>query len=243
MRNDLAEALTAVRWADAHIPIMNKRLIAWKRCSPYDIVVEPDPNDAEWELLIAYPGTQLDPLIQGDVGAIINSMRTALDILMSTLLVGHGIEPNRKAQFPFRSTEAEFLHAVTMLESKKWISQAEAIAIKETRAYKDGDPILYSIHRLDIIRKHERLLTVEPTIRQTHLMELMPEFQHVLWHMDNKIILYRFPRGTFHPKKGNTEIVAEVFLREANVGVHRQPAVRALRAFTSKISSLIESFP
>jgi hypothetical protein len=79
MRDDLTGALAAVDWADAHIPVMNERFIAWKRRSPYNIIIEPDSEDAEWELLVAYHRVPLDPLIHGDVGAFINSMRTALD--------------------------------------------------------------------------------------------------------------------------------------------------------------------
>ena len=126
MREDLVDALAAVHWADAHIPVMQERFIAWQRGGPYNIDVEPDPDDGDWELLIAYLGAPLDPLIHGDIGAIINSMRTALDILMSSLLTSNGVKPNSKAHFPIRSTETEFLTSVAVLKSKKWISAVEA---------------------------------------------------------------------------------------------------------------------
>jgi hypothetical protein len=243
MRDDLTEALAAVQWADTHIPVMNRRFIIWKQRGPYDLVVEPDPEDATRELLVAYLNAPLDSLIHGDIGAIINSMRTALDILMSALLTGHGIKPNSKAHFPVRSTEAEFLTSVATLESRKWISAAEAVAIKRTKAYKGGDRVLYSIHQLDILRKHERLLAVEPIIRTAHLAIEDEGFHFIVQHMDDKTILYSFPRGRFRPTKSNSQIAPEIYLNEPTVGVTRHPAILALRAFTSRIRNLIEYFP
>jgi hypothetical protein len=54
MRADLLDAQAAVDRADSQIPVLQKRLIAWQRNRPYKIVVEPDPTDANWELLVAY---------------------------------------------------------------------------------------------------------------------------------------------------------------------------------------------
>jgi hypothetical protein len=113
MRDDLLDAKAAVDWAEAQIPILQERLMNWQRERPYEIVPEPDPADKNWEFLVAYLGIPLDPLIHGDVGAIINSARTALDILMSALLAGHGIKPNSKAHFPIRKARTDFLAAVT----------------------------------------------------------------------------------------------------------------------------------
>lgn len=243
MRADLTDALAAVHWADAHIPVMNERFIAWKRRGPYGIVVDPDPQDAKRELLVAHLNIPLDPLIHGDIGAIINSMRTALDILMSSILAGHGVKPNSQAHFPIRNTETEFLDRVAMLESKQWVTSVEAAAIKRTKAYKGGDRVLYSIHQLDILRKHERLLIVEPVIRTAHLATEGDGFHHIIHQQDDKTILYSFPKGGFRPTKSNSQVAPEIFLNEPTVGVARHPAVLALRAFTSRIRNLIEYFP
>jgi hypothetical protein len=243
MRDDLTHALAVVAWADAHIPVMQERFIAWKRSGPYNVDVEPDPRDADWELLVAYLGVPLDSLIQGDVGAIINSMRTALDIPMSALLAGQGIEPNRKVYFPIRRTEADFLAAITVLEGKKWITPGEATAIKRAKAYKGGDDVFFPVHQLDILRKHERLLTVGPTIRQAHLTAYGPEFELILQHMDDKTILFRFPKGRFRPTKGNNQVSAEIILDEAALGIAHKPAIPTLRVFTAKIRTFIKNFP
>lgn len=222
---------------------MNKRFIAWKRSSPYNIAVESDPENADRELLVAYLDRSLDPLIHVDVGMVINSMRAALDILMTALLAGHGIKPEREAHFPIRDTRAKFLAAIATFERKEWISSVEAAAIKDTEAYKGGDDVLYRVHQLDILRKHERLLKVGPVVRQTHVAMSGPGFEQITWQADDKTILGRFPRGGFSPTKSDTQIAPEIFLDEPTLGVARQPAVLVLRRFAARIRDIIQNFP
>ena len=83
MKADLEDALVPVKWAQAHMPVLQERFLAWQRTYPYKIVAEPDPNRGDRELLVAYLEKPLDPLIVGDVGAIINSVRTGLDLMMA----------------------------------------------------------------------------------------------------------------------------------------------------------------
>jgi len=207
--------------------------------------MEPDPDDAEWTFLVAYQRKRLDPMVIGDVGAIINSTRTALDILMSALLVRHGKKPNSEAHFPIRKTAADFLDAVNVLEGKQWIDAAEAATIKNTKAYDGGDKFLYAIHKLDILRKHERLLVVDPSVGPAHLTTLIdsPSYLH---HqaLKDKTILYRIPsRFGFSPSKGNTLLAAEIFFNEPTLLVTQQPAIGVLRNFCTRVRTLIEGFP
>jgi hypothetical protein len=243
MRDDLLDALAAVNWAESQIPILQERFVAWQRRDPYETVVEPDPDDADRELLVAYLNMALDPLIHGDAGAIVNSARTALDLLMSALLTGHSIKPNDKAHFPIRKAAADFLAAVTVFEEKKWISAIEAAAIKRSKAYIGGDHVLYAIHQLDILRKHERLITVKPAISQGYITESGAGIEPKWYHSDDKTILFQFPKGRFHPTKSNTNITAEIFFNEPTLGVANKPAILALRVFTTRIKTFIESFP
>jgi hypothetical protein len=102
--------------------------------------MEPDPDDASWEFLVAYPDIPLDPLIIGDVGAIVNSMRSALDLLMYAVLARRTKKPETKrglsTHFPIRDTATNFLDYVDVLEVKQRITSNEATAIKKTKAYK-----------------------------------------------------------------------------------------------------------
>lgn len=51
MKADLADALVPVEWAQAQIPVLQSRLLAWQHGHPYKIVAEPDPDRGDRELL------------------------------------------------------------------------------------------------------------------------------------------------------------------------------------------------
>jgi len=243
MRDDLLDAQAAVDWANAQIPILQQRFIAWQRLSPYEIIEEPDPDHIDWKLLIAYLKIPLDPLIQGDAGAIINSTRAALDLLMSALIKRSGKKPNSDTNFPIKRIANDFLSAITGMENKKWISPAEAAAIKRTKAYKGGDHLLYPLHQLDILRKHERLLLVEPKISSVHIPKWETGVEPCFQRMDNKTILFRvFKSRTFHPAHGDTQFASEILFNEPTLLATHQPAEGVLRNFIYRVSALIKSF-
>lgn len=54
MRDDLLEAWNAVYWADTHIPVLQENFVSWQQRGPYELVMEPDPNDSNWEFITAY---------------------------------------------------------------------------------------------------------------------------------------------------------------------------------------------
>ena len=242
MRDDLLDAKAAVDWANAQIPILQQRFIAWQRRHPYEIVEEPDPNDINWKLMVAYSKIPLDPMIQGDTGAIINSTRAALDLLMSALIKRNGKKPNSSAPFPIRRSADGFFTAVTMMENKKWISTTEAATIKHTKAYKGGDHFLYPLHQLDILRKHERLLLVEPKISSVHIPRWQGGVEPCFKRMDDKTILFRVVSSRrFHPQ-GDTQLAADILFNEPTLLATHQPAEGVLKSFTYRVTALIESF-
>jgi hypothetical protein len=249
MKADLEDALVPVKWAEAQVPILQHRLIEWNRGGPYRIVVEPDPQRSDRELLVAKLEKPLDPLIVGDVGAIINSVRTALNLLIAAVVARHGTKPSRAPDFPIAKKPADFLAAVKKLEAEYGLTTIETRIIERTKAYSDafpgGDHVLWHIGKLDNVRKHQRLLYVEPIptdaqITQIYMADRIMEHSH----SQNKTKLFRIPSGSFHPTKGNTNLTAEIFLNEATSGiVGVRPAVVGLRVYCSRVRALIVSFP
>ena len=243
MRDDLREAYNAVYWAISHVPVLQERFVSWQRSGPYKPIMQPDPNDPAWELLTIEQIKPLDPLIFGDIGAIINSARTALDILMYAVLARHAPKPKGKTHFPICAIHADFLNTVSMLETKQRVSTIEAAAIKNTRAYRGGDPLLYVLHQLDILRKHERLLVLEPSVDVTHLTVLNAHLYVHRGTVNDKPVFYRFPARRLHATKGNTHITAEIFFNEPALWITKQPAISILRHFTQRVREVIVDFP
>jgi len=93
MRDDLLDAYAAVDWAVAQIPLFQEKIVAWNRRRPYDLSVERDPDTGEQFLVAASLGS-FDPIINAEVGVIINSMRTALDLLAASLARRNCINPS-----------------------------------------------------------------------------------------------------------------------------------------------------
>lgn len=245
MRSDLEHALVPVKWAQAQMPILKQRLIDWQRTYPYTIVAEPDPQRPDRELIVAYLEKPLDPLIVGDVGAMINSIRTGLNLMMATMVARHGIVPDRAPDFPIHEKALYFLKRVDELEAKKWISNIEARWIKRHKAHARGGiggEILFHVHKLDNLRKHQRLLTVEPVVSQAFIT-LAYGVEELLTHMQDKTVLYRIPTGTFRPHKGNTNVTAEIFLNETPAGIDDREAFLALRVYIQRVTEMIKSCP
>ena len=245
MRDDLRDALVPVKWAEAQIPILHDRLKAWNDRNPYEIVPEEYPDDPEWETLVAYLEKPLDPLIVGDIGAIINSVRTALNLLMAAILARHGHKPKRAVDFPICVAESEFLRRVNVLEIEYGLSPVEAGRLKNTRAFNGGDRVLFHIATLDNMRKHERLLRVEPSPLVVSF-KFIPEAPIIGTNTDDKSILCRIRRGQWRflmATKTEPKITPEIFLNEATTVVGRRPALVALNVYISRVKWLIMDFP
>ncbi len=244
MQPDLEDALVPIQWAKAQIPVLQERLIAWQRSRPYDIVAEPDPQRPNMELLVAYRKKPLDPLIIGDVGAVINSVRTALDLAMAAVVARHGVVPDRAPAFPIHKAASNFLAAVNKLKTEHRCSPAEVAYVEGTKAYDGGDVVLWHIAKLDNLRKHQRLLTVEPIPSTVHITWMSYAERLMLHsHSQNKSILYRIPAGEFRATDGNTNITPDIFLNEAPSGVGIHPAIASLRAYSERVYWLIQMFP
>ena len=84
MRDDLLDAQAAVDWAVAQIPRLQSAFLEWQRGYPYRIVQEKDPEGGN-DLAVAYQKTPLPRELSPWVGAIINSVRSSLDLLAAAL--------------------------------------------------------------------------------------------------------------------------------------------------------------
>lgn len=244
MRRDLTDALTPVIWAEAQIPILQQRIAEWQRKDPYEVVAEADPVDSNWELVVAYLRKPLDPVIDGDVGSIMNSVRTALDLLMFAVITNNGKKTNENQHFPISSGAVDFGKRMATFETKKWITAAEAAAITRLKPYKGGHHFLYAIHHLDIKRKHETLLSIFPNISQATITAFGVGIEPGLRYLNDKTILFRIHKSRqFRPSKGNTLFTAELILDEPSFGIDEKPAILALRNFTNVARALITEFP
>jgi hypothetical protein len=244
MRADIEGALIPVKWAEAQIPILQERFRAWQQSNPYEMVMEPDPDGADWELLCAYLRKPLTACIIGDVGAIINSTDTALDILMTAIVRSRTQVMRRTPNFPVRDTAADFLGTVNALKAPHRLSRSEIAAIKRAKAYKRREGLIWAIRELDNMRKHERPLQLHAGPGQAHITLINGASYARRRVLQDKTILFRIPaRARFRPSPSNTLVASEIFLNEAASVATKEPAITILRRFIGAVRALIEGFP
>lgn len=160
MRADLLEAQAAVDWPSAQLLSLDARLDEWLKAN-VAIEVRRSPPPAEVDRIVLVERNLLPLTFSAEVGGYINSIRSSLDILAMALLRRHDIEihDQRDVQFPICEGEKAFQ------KSKGWkllqrLPERERSLIEALKPYPEGNPALWALHHLDIVRKHRRLLDV-----------------------------------------------------------------------------------
>jgi hypothetical protein len=241
MRDDLLDAYAAVDWARAEIPTLEQKFRSWMEAPPYLLVEDPHPETGKklfkLEINRRLPGT-----INAAVGAIINSARTSLDLLAASIAKRNGKTPNRNTHFPIYDSVARFNTPESVTKRKKWLSAIDLKILEELKPYRRGNALLFALHQLDILRKHERLISVHLMPQAVHVDPLAyseglkfaspwPGFK------DGAVIAWTDIDST-HSK---FQIPAEVAFNEADL-VLNYPVIATLRQFTGLANSIIQLF-
>jgi hypothetical protein len=161
MRDDLLHAQASVDWAASQFPDFKKRLDAWLNDNVYLAIREQPPNVPN-NVVVAAEKTSLPLKFQVEAGAYINAIRSSLDIVSATLANRHCQALIDDAYFPVASSEKAF--ASGNYKGHKLIRALpakERETIESLKPYKGGNDLLYALHHLDIVRKHQRLLGVD----------------------------------------------------------------------------------
>src|SRR5258708_5992480 len=163
MADDLVDAQAAVEWAIAQFPTLMGRFEAWGRSPRYRFVSELHPEIGKKFIKLA-DVARIDPIINAEIGAIINSMRSSLDILMTSVVLRHSKTINPKSiYFPVVKDRAQFLRMKGYKgeEAIKALPQRERSIIENLEPWEaGGNPLLVALHNLDIVRKHQRLIDI-----------------------------------------------------------------------------------
>lgn len=123
MRADLLDALAAVDWGISQFPILAARLRAWSETDIDTVVVDLNPLTGR-KALVAREKAPLPPIIHAEVGAIIGSFRSSLDLLAASLAKRNGVLPSQDTHFPIFRSVHDFIDPLNGLEAKKVVVQA-----------------------------------------------------------------------------------------------------------------------
>jgi hypothetical protein len=152
MRDDLLHAQASVDW----------RLISYQSWKPGSMSSSV-PNN----VVVAVQREELPRSFNVEIGAHLNAIRSGLDLLASALAGRYGICPPESAFFPIARSEDEFRRCGSRSASfVAGLPPAERSRLEALKPYHGGNDDLWSLHQLDNMRKHRRLLivTAEPEL-------------------------------------------------------------------------------
>jgi hypothetical protein len=240
MRYDLLHAQASVDWAVAQLPSLNDRINAWLQFNLEVTIKDPDPNVPN-NVIVAVEKDPFPLAFNVEAGAYINAIRSSLDILASSLSARNGKSDNPEAHFPIYRWLYDFIDPLTGLESIKWLSTSERSVIKSLKPYQGGNQLLWSLHQLDIMRKHRRLIGVEPTPVFFRISGWSGTIHRVAtgWmraHGETVLALISKGAPEPHVTRSFTVTIDEPGMAE------RKPLIAALYEFASFAESIIKLF-
>lgn len=161
MRDGLLDAQASVDWAVAQFEHLGTRLEAWRYERPYNISEEPHPEMGK--KLVGFSNIKMPPrILNAEVGAIINSLRSSLDVLVNALARRNGHTCVKDTQFPISPSRADFFKGKHAGRKQiKRLSDADRAVIESLEPWRGGyNPLLSALHDIDNARKHRRLIGV-----------------------------------------------------------------------------------
>lgn len=244
MRNDLEDAIGAVDWGKSQLPILGNRFAAWQATSVQLTAEELNPPSNRLAA-VASAKEELPPIFHAELGAIIGSFRSALDLLAAALAARNGVSPSSNTHFPIFRSHQDMIDPLEGLEGKKWLSSSEVAVIKSLGPYEGGNEILWALHQLDILRKHERLIATA----------IYPHFDYVLGqrvsfpdgmvnvrlrNLKDKPVLFTYPRDVPQPE---AQLSLQIVFDEIGlICVDRKPVFPVLISFQNLVTEIIDRF-
>jgi hypothetical protein len=236
MGNDLLDAKAAIDWGESQFPILSARTRAWE-ASIEKIISDPYPKSGN-KIVIARAKEPLPAIINAEVGAIIGTFRSSLDLLAATLARRSSVTPNANTHFPIFRCIYDFIDPKDGLECKKWLSASDIKIIKSYSPYDGGNNLLWALHQLDILRKHERLIAAIANPRIPYVFGRGVTL-HEPTPLEYETILLEFPRDAHEPEIGFT---TDIIFNEPRLCIDRSPLLPTLSNFSSLVREIVDRF-
>jgi len=147
--------------ARVHIEELARDIDAYRQTKPYSL--KPDPYEIKSgdAVQITLPET-IPPILAVIAGDVLHNLRSALDHLVCKLAIRNGSSTCTGVSFPFAKNASLFEEEAA--RKIKPLSLEAQQFIKGLRPYEDGNHLLWTLHRLNIIDKHRLLVLVGSTV-------------------------------------------------------------------------------
>lgn len=242
MRDDLLDAQASVDWAVSQLPSFVQRIEAWLRDNVYFRVEKTEPPITH-SVLIASQKDRFPLTFNVEFGAYINAIRSSLDILATALAIRRGACRPDKAYFPVARSAAAFAAgSYKGHELVKGLPDTERVVIESLKPYKGGNETLCTLHDLDIVRKHRRLIDVQAspasmTIKGSDaaLRQVIPTGFGTVRPNEETILCFLWNRAANY----NIKVAPHVAINEVG-SAGRKPVIADLNEFASLAHAIIK---
>ena len=197
MKDDLLEPIACVDWTIAQLPAFEERVQTWLDDN-FELRWVDQPAPATHDTLIV---RQLNPLpleFSVAVGAYVNTIRSALDILAVAIGKREMVLNPDNIYFPVAANAADFAaRNYKGSEFVRQLSRDSSAIIEKFQPYYGGYECIWATHDLDITRKHKRLLEVYTRPAKWHVRG---------WGMNFRDNWLPAEPGLIEPGKGETPL-------------------------------------
>lgn len=216
------DILLKIERAQRHIDELEALVDAFMKPNPYKIIVKYN-SDADQSILYAASNPLIPPEISIVAGDVIHGLYSSLDHLAHELVVANNGSPSTSTSFPISKHTPTSKDEKTRYERQVCGMRQEAIEIIESMNPHEGaDNNLWTIHKLNNINKHRRLVLVGYA---THL--LGPDGNWTSNEaFENGAILGRV--GGFLKNKHDVMLQGYIALNEPETGTIYHPLLRVL---------------
>lgn len=250
MRADLLYAQASLEWAESNFPSFEERLNLWLK-NNIKTQIQYTQGDATHDVIIAVEKSPFPLTFSAEAGALINSMRAALDILAFAIHERKPVCKPKDVYFPLAPSKDIWDNGKGFKGSEfvAGLGSTERSILEALKPYggDGGNFALYCLHQLDISRKHKRLLdlrhipkklTLIGDFTQTEFVPLKNLTGFVQVAGDNETILGLWAKGTAKPKIG---YAPEILVTDAELGLEA-PIMPMLGEFARQVNGVIQAF-
>jgi len=247
VRDDLLDAQAAVDWAVSQFLALTHRINSWLELNVNVVLEDPDPSVPN-NVIVAVEKEPMPLVFNVEVGAYINVLRSSLDILASAVANRHGVVEMDEVYFPVAGSASAFVSGnYKGAKFVKGLPSTERAKIENLRPYQGGHELLWPLHHLDIVRKHQRLLILNANpylfsvsglgVRQ-YFTPLATGFMRADNVSQNKVVLGLLRKDA---PKYDMKLIPYVAFDEADL-IDRKPIDRAFDQFATAVRGIISLF-
>ncbi len=235
----LSDVREKIKWADKHIGDLKIAIAQFMSTNPYRIAIDVE-TEPEKPVIHILKADAVPPDIRLIAGDAIQNLRSTLDYL-ACALVG---SPDRSTEFPIfdepiatPKLEARFSRKVQGMR-KEVIDQ-----IRDFHPHHGGDNLLWRLHRLNIVDKHNMLIAALGNITAVNsLPPITDQWNGNRWGGIPGVPLAlkqgdRFSIPGVRVDK-NTQLFAEVVFNQPDIA-EGYPVILALRQFYYRVFTIV----